>query len=1068
MKILKGFKYKLNNKQKIYVFVVLFVLIILSFGIPSLARIKNRLPIDNTSTWDGTVSSSYRRGTGLESDPYIISNAKELAYFSTMLLTNSYKDTYFKLENNIIINNGLFNYVDFNVTYTLNNTTFYIKDGTNEFYDNVDCTGIKIGTINIFESLDNFEGYFDGNNFTIFGLFIKDNLNAGLFTNLNGNVENLYIKNSYIEGDTAGGIASTSNNSTIKNVMVEGIIKSSSIGGGIIGVANNTSIENTINKSTIISDDIGSGLMGRANGTTSILQSYNTGTISGIVTSGLIGNIEDNTENVTIIKSFNKGEVSGKEYASLIGTITNNTGTISINRVIDNTDNSYMISIIVNSTVNVDLSYKLSGDDVSIGTINGTFTNNSLFDKTFMTTLGYDEFVDNIDLEENGGHVWIYEEGELPILYLDDIVNPIASLHVSNYSWNNIGYILDNLYFNQNIPFTIQEISQTRPLTEIYYHIENSDIPLTKSRIDFINDWEAFSNSYTIFSDGKYIIYVKAVSNDQVYFINSDVLIIDSTNPTISINNTWNTLKENINETFIDSPKTYSISATDENSGIKEISYYLSNEIISNFDNIDFIKYETPINITEYGSYIIYARVIDNAGNTTYVNSDMIKYGGYTLNSLKVGRNNESLSSALITDKSSVIYNFTYSDNNTYKSGYYHKIVSNINLPINTKLTLIDNITNEKYVKVLSEETNSILFNTFSNIGLSITKNFIEKETGDINEDYSLIVDFSNTEILSNINSLIIQLKLNDTLSDRGTIASTLKPITIYTSKDAALTISTSFNSVINYNSNSSNSIPLSISLNYNYLNNVKIHDTTYEDKEIGIYLKMTDNNGNTISKEYLKNIKFKIGNNYYYVSDDGIVRIKLNNGLNSFNDNLIIETSDDNSNLSVGNYYFKIYASVSYDGKNSNELSNGVLTIPINNNVYKYNYNFNVIDNNEKIINKEQNSSLNFSILQNGNLSNPNIRVSLYKKKDLTSSNQDYEIVDIKQYISNNLEKVSDNIYYIVKTPLDFNGLESTYNDVTLNLINNNFDYNSYRFIFELYDNNTFISKIGETFIAK
>ena len=55
-----------------------------------------------------------------------------------MLKTNSYANTYFKLNNNIVLNDGVFSYDDTSkIMYTLNDSTFYVKNYTNYFYDNV-------------------------------------------------------------------------------------------------------------------------------------------------------------------------------------------------------------------------------------------------------------------------------------------------------------------------------------------------------------------------------------------------------------------------------------------------------------------------------------------------------------------------------------------------------------------------------------------------------------------------------------------------------------------------------------------------------------------------------------------------------------------------------------------------------------------------------------------------------------------------------------------------------------------------------------------------------------------
>ena len=216
---------KLTSVQKISVFVgLILVIIILSVGVPSLARYKNRNPLDLNTVWNGDVAASYSKGSGTIDDPYIISNGAELAYFSSMLKTTDYKDKYFKLNNNIILNNGTFGY-DTYVKYTLNTTEFYVKEFTNEFYDNTEYDGVKIGNINVFEPINGFKGHFDGDGHIIYGLYVYSKNDASLFTNLGGTVENIYLKNSMVYGgQVVGGVASNTETAIIKNVMNEGFV----------------------------------------------------------------------------------------------------------------------------------------------------------------------------------------------------------------------------------------------------------------------------------------------------------------------------------------------------------------------------------------------------------------------------------------------------------------------------------------------------------------------------------------------------------------------------------------------------------------------------------------------------------------------------------------------------------------------------------------------------------------------------------------------------------------------------------------------------------------------------
>ena len=99
-------------------------------------------------------------------------------------------------------------------------------------------------------------------------------------------------------------------------------------------------------------------------------------------------------------------------------------------------------------------------------------------------------------------------------------------------------------------------------------------------------------------------------------------------------------------------------------------------------------------------------------------------------------------------------------------------------------------------------------------------------------------------------------------------------------------------------------------------------------------------------------------------------------------------------------------------------------------------------MDNTYRIIEKtEENKQILFKILQNGPFDNPSIRVSLYKKDQMTAYDQNYSLVDLKGYITDELNKCSDKIYYVTTEPIFYDGTEETYNNFELNLITDNFE---------------------------
>ena len=63
------------------------------------------LDIDGASIWDGTTASEFRFGSGTESDPYLITNGKELSYLAQNVNNgNTYEGKYFQLIADIDLN----------------------------------------------------------------------------------------------------------------------------------------------------------------------------------------------------------------------------------------------------------------------------------------------------------------------------------------------------------------------------------------------------------------------------------------------------------------------------------------------------------------------------------------------------------------------------------------------------------------------------------------------------------------------------------------------------------------------------------------------------------------------------------------------------------------------------------------------------------------------------------------------------------------------------------------------------------------------------------------------------
>ena len=294
-----------KNKKIIYSLLIVLVILLLSYTIPSLARFKNR-GASASNVWSGSVATKYRSGNGTRNNPYIISNGDELAFFSSQLENNHYEGSYFKIVNNILINEGMFKYEDNKIKYILNNNTYYVSG--NKYYDNDSFTGNEIGSLNEMPNLDNFKGSLDADYHVIFGYYSD----SPLFTSLNGYVTALFMENAMIVTNGSGAIfADTIESSSIADIVVDGYVVAptyvepvqnnepeenqeeqnepvvlttidlltdydnfdSPILGGIAVYAHDSSLINCINKSNIYGGFIAGGILGYSDGS-SIVNAY--------------------------------------------------------------------------------------------------------------------------------------------------------------------------------------------------------------------------------------------------------------------------------------------------------------------------------------------------------------------------------------------------------------------------------------------------------------------------------------------------------------------------------------------------------------------------------------------------------------------------------------------------------------------------------------------------------------------------------------------------------------------------------------------------------------------------
>jgi len=152
---------------------------------------------DSSKVWDGKIASSYASGSGSEKDPYIIKTPQQLALLAKNVNNgNTYKGKYFRLDDNIILND----------TSEWNSWNYVVPKNKwtpiGYFSKSKEATYFSLEYIyNDYNKCKPFSGTFDGNGHVIRGVYcVSEDSSCGLFGASNGTVKNLGVVQSYIKG----------------------------------------------------------------------------------------------------------------------------------------------------------------------------------------------------------------------------------------------------------------------------------------------------------------------------------------------------------------------------------------------------------------------------------------------------------------------------------------------------------------------------------------------------------------------------------------------------------------------------------------------------------------------------------------------------------------------------------------------------------------------------------------------------------------------------------------------------------------------------------------------------
>ena len=210
---------------------ILIALSVIVFTIPAAA--------DGSDVWDGSVASGFASGSGVESDPYIISTPAQWAYFASQVTAGTtYSGKFIKLTANLTFNTG--------------DAADWASDAPANEVPTVGTDGKP------------FKGTFDGDGYTISGIYVDGGSDdgTGIFGEANGaTIRNLVVRNTFIVCEDWCGIlvGEASGSITIENVYLDADTslqvtreykeKANAIAGGFLGGIYSSSSTVTIRNS---------------------------------------------------------------------------------------------------------------------------------------------------------------------------------------------------------------------------------------------------------------------------------------------------------------------------------------------------------------------------------------------------------------------------------------------------------------------------------------------------------------------------------------------------------------------------------------------------------------------------------------------------------------------------------------------------------------------------------------------------------------------------------------------------------------------------------------------------
>lgn len=418
---------------------------------------------------DINFPTGYENGDGSEDNPFLITSIKEL--FDIRM----YPHSFFKLSRDL----------DLSANY-----------GEVSIYNNA---GLGFMPVN------NFSGTLDGNNCTIYALniLLANNKDAGLVVNNYGNIKNLTIAESRIEGSKKAGAIAVSNNGIISGITLRGSkigVKNGMCGGIVCINEEKGQILNSLNMADVFASNLAGGIAAQnynyiANCTNKggvIANSDESNAVSGGICASSHSIIEKCVNNGKIFSYSDKndaisGGITGSEYSEIRNCY--NTGNLTVKAP----ERSYSGGIAgYCSTANISMCYNIGYITATsnlqyLGSVAGGGVSGKLSACFYEHTL-----------PQGAGELCIKTSGVFPVSG-EELSSPdmLLSLHQKNWEFKNNGYIYPQLKTNPHKPILNNE--NIRDFAGGNGSLENPYKIITKEHLNNVRNY--LGSSFTLLAD---------------------------------------------------------------------------------------------------------------------------------------------------------------------------------------------------------------------------------------------------------------------------------------------------------------------------------------------------------------------------------------------------------------------------------------------------------------------------------------------------------------------------------------------------------------------------------------